>query len=135
MNAKTRTIIALSIILVFGLGLTYVRFSNFSISADSIDQATLGQSSFCTVQISGKIQLTHIEKNSYLNLMLVDGSQTLAKTSPINDKYSFSISGKTPNDNWSILATENLNGQQLQYPVVSLGQIKCDSTNQVDLQF
>lgn len=132
MNAKNRIIIALSVCLLFGAGLVYLRFSNFSISAD---QLASEQSNFCTVNISGQIQLTHSERDSRLNLKLVDGDQTLAEITPTGDKYSFSISNHLPNDNWNILATETLNGRQIQYPVVALQQISCDSTNTIDLQF
>lgn len=132
MNTKSKIYLTLSIFLLLGAGIFYLNFSKLFIGADELFS---NQKQTCRVDIAGNLELTHLEKDSNLKLLLTRGSNTLAETEPARGKYHFVVENVKPSGSWDIVARENLGGQMLQYPVSSVSGLECDSNNNLDLQF
>jgi hypothetical protein len=130
MKQRNVLILVFSLLALALIGVVYLLYSNFGISADL---ATEGK--FCTVKIGGAVSLSHIALDNQLVLKLVDGDKLLAENQPKDDQYEFIVSGQVPSNGWRIEAEEKIASEKINYVVVSLNDLKCDSSYNIDLKF
>lgn len=129
MRPNKYSITAFVFILFFASFIYLLKFTNIFIEADSAESAN-----FCSIVINGEFNQTHVNKNGIINLGLFENDRLIKIADLNNSQYLFNITNHVPNENWQIIAIEEMPNGTFQYPLVKIADLKCNSNNFIDIQ-